>query len=303
MNRISWDNALHEYQYFLHLERDFSKHTFEAYMRDLHRFANFAKSDLQALSPLDIQPQDIRQFMEWLVDTKLLSERSLARTLSAIRSFFAFAVLEGWREDDCSSLIDTPRFGHKLPEILDIEEIEAMLDEIDLNKPHHIRNRAMLEILYGSGLRVSELIDLRMNHLYLQEKYMRVLGKGNKERLVPLGEPAIYSLAYYFEQVRNHMNIAEGYESFVFLNKHGKNISRISVFTFIKSLARKAGITKKVSPHTFRHSFATHLIEGGADLRAVQDMLGHESITTTEIYLHMDREYLREVFTLYHPRT
>ncbi len=301
-NKVTWDLAIEEYGYYLQLERDVSAHTYEAYLKDLERFARYMETEWEITSPQEVKADDIRQFMEWLVDMHLLGERSIARTLSAIRSFFAFTVQEGWREDDCSNMIHIPKFGKKLPEVLNVEEIESMLNALDKSKPHHIRNRAMLELLYGSGLRVSELINIRMADLHFEEQYLRVLGKGQKERLVPLGEPSIRSLTYYFNHVRSQMKISEGFDSYVFLNKHGKNISRISVFTFIKALARKAGIVKQVSPHTLRHSFATHLIEGGADLRAVQDMLGHESITTTEIYLHMDRAYLQEVFAMYHPR-
>jgi len=232
-----------------------------------------------------------------------MSAYSQARILSGVKGFYKYLLFEELIEKDPTELIEGPRIGRKLPDTLSYDEIEKLLSAIDLSKPEGGRNRAMLEVLYGSGLRVSELVDLRMNNVYFDVGFLRVIGKGNKERLVPIGRDALKYLKIYAEEIRVHLAVKKGFESHVFLNRFGKKISRVSVFTMIKALAEKTGIKKTISPHTFRHSFATHLIEGGADLRAVQEMLGHESITTTEIYTHLDRDYLRQVITEFHPRS
>jgi len=297
-----WNSTIESFGFYLSLERGMSSHTSEAYMRDVVRFVEYIDTTHQRSSPSAVTADDIREFLYWLSEHHYLGARSIARTLSAIRSLFRFLLMEGEITEDVSEWVDTPQFGLKLPTVLAVEEIEAIIEATSNKKAHHIRNRALLEVLYSSGLRVSELIQLEINHIYLDEKYLSVVGKGNKERLVPLGDPAIDSLRYYFDTVRSMQEVEKGHEHYVFLNRFGKRLSRVMVFSIVKKLARKAGISKKVSPHTFRHSFATHLIEGGADLRAVQEMLGHESITTTEIYLHVDRSYLKEVFALYHPR-
>jgi len=223
--------------------------------------------------------------------------------LSGIKSFYVFLEYEEMITENPVALIDSPKVGRKLPDVLNIFEIEKILDAIDMSTPEGGRNRAMLEMLYSSGLRVSELINLKMNQVYFDVGFLRVLGKGNKERLVPIGKSAIKYLKIYLEEIRCHVNISPGFENFVFLNRRGKGLTRVMIFTIIKNLVTIAGIKKQVSPHTFRHSFATHLVEGGADLRAVQEMLGHESITTTEIYTHLDREYLKQIIEEYHPRS
>ena len=299
---MTWEEARREYELYLKIERGIADNSREAYLRDIDRYELFATEILECETPAMVSLDQMRAFLTFLVEDCLLSERSLARNVSALRSFHGFLLSDGWLEDDPSDLLELPKFGRKLPTVLSVPEIEALLNSCDLEKAVGIRSRAMLEILYSSGLRVSELINLQLSRIYGEQGYMKILGKGSKERLVPIGQPALQAVRRYEKEVRINLKAKEGHEDFVFLNKFGKKISRISVFTMVKNACLVAGIEKNISPHTFRHSFATHLIEGGADLRAVQEMLGHESITTTEIYLHMDREYLREVHALYHPR-
>ncbi|MEZ4772167.1 MAG: site-specific tyrosine recombinase XerD [Bacteroidia bacterium] len=299
---ISWTQAKKEYSQYLTIERGIAENSKEAYLSDLERYIFYARQILQKDSPDEISLDNLREFLTWLVQDCFLSERSLARNISTIRSFHGFLLADGATAEDPGQLLEMPRFGRKLPQVLSVPELEKLFSVIDLSDDRGIRNRAMLEILYSSGLRVSELVGLELSRIYFEEGFLRILGKGNKERLVPVGQPALAFLREYLSQVRLNLRITRGHEDFVFLNSRGSQLSRVSVFLIIKDLAHIAGIKKSISPHTFRHSFATHLIEGGADLRAVQEMLGHESITTTEIYLHMDREYLREVHALYHPR-
>lgn len=298
----SWGLSLQEYELYLRVERGMADPSREAYLRDLGRYRWYAEEVLELSSPGKMSLDYLREFLTFLVQDCFLHERSLARNISAIRSFHGFLLTDEWVESDPSSLLSIPKFGRKLPTVLSVPEIEAMLLAIDPKKASAPRDQAMIEILYACGLRVSELTHLEIPHIYPDEGFLRVMGKGNKERLVPVGKPALLALQAYLSRIRLSQKVQSGHEAYVFLNRNGRRISRISVFNLVKELAFKAGISKNVSPHTFRHSFATHLIEGGADLRAVQDMLGHESITTTEIYLHMDREYLREVHALYHPR-
>lgn len=253
-------------------------------------------------SPLAVTPKQLQGFLQY-VNELGMSAYSQARILSGIKGFFKYLMFEELIEKDPTELIEGPKIGRKLPDTLSYPEIEKLLEAIDLSKPEGGRNRAMLEVLYSSGLRVSELVDLKLNNIYFDVGFLRVIGKGNKERLVPIGRDALKHLKIYIEEIRVHVPVQKGSEADVFLNKRGKGLSRVSVFTMIKELARKIGLKKTISPHTFRHSFATHLIEGGADLRAVQEMLGHESITTTEIYTHLDRDYLRQVITEFHPRS
>ena len=299
---INWDPAIKEYERYLTVERGMSPHTREAYLRDIQRFSHYGQEILELDSPALIKLDHLREFLTWLVQDCFLGERSLARNQSALRSFYGFLLTDGLTEDDPSLLLESPRFGQKLPTVLSIPEVEALLQAVDTSKPLGIRNRAMLELLYASGLRVSELIGLELSRVYFEEGFLQILGKGRKERLVPTGQPALAWLKRYLSEVRLEQKIQPGHEDIVFLNRRGKKLTRVMVFHIVKALLPLTDIQKNVSPHTFRHSFATHLIEGGADLRAVQEMLGHESITTTEIYLHLDREYLREVFALYHPR-
>jgi len=297
-----WEYALSEYELYIRIERALSAQTRESYMRDLQRYMDYVQAMAPEKEPSHVDISYLQQFLQFLSDDCLLGARSLARNVSAIRSFHGFLYAEDLTEEDPSSLLEVPRFGRKLPVVLSVEEIVAMLDVVDLSHPTGLRDRAMLETLYGSGLRVSELTGLQLSNIYADEGFLRIIGKGNKERLVPAGGPALVFIQRYLGEERFHLSIKPGHESTVFLNRRGKGLSRVSVFNLVKQVAYMAGIRQNVSPHTFRHSFATHLIEGGADLRAVQDMLGHESITTTEIYLHLDREKLREVHALFHPR-
>jgi integrase/recombinase XerD len=253
------------------------------------------------ISPLAIRAKQLRDFIEYINELGM-SAYSQARILSGIKGFYRYLLFEEVIEKDPTELIEGPKIGRKLPDTLSYPEIEKLLEAMDLSKPEGARNRAMVEVLYSSGLRVSELVDLRLNNVHFEAGFLRVIGKGNKERLVPIGRDAKKFLKIYVEEIRAHIKIQNGNEQFVFLNKRGTKLSRVYVFTVIKDLAQRIGLKKRISPHTFRHSFATHLIEGGADLRAVQEMLGHESITTTEIYNHLDRDYLKQVITEFHPR-
>jgi integrase/recombinase XerD len=246
--------------------------------------------------------KDLRDFIEYINDIGL-SAHSQARIISGLKSFYKFLIYEGETDKDPTTLLESPKLGRKLPDTLDITEIDKIFEAIDHSRPEGMRNRAMLETLYSSGLRVSELINLKIPNIHFEIGFLRILGKGNKERLVPIGRQALKYINMYREEVRVHLDIATGHEAFLFLNRRGKQLSRQMVFMNIKDFVIKAGINKTVSPHTFRHSFATHLIEGGADLRAVQEMLGHESITTTEIYTHLDRDYLKQVIHDFHPRS
>jgi integrase/recombinase XerD len=297
-----WPDAIKEYHLYLTIERGIAPNSQEAYMRDLERYQFFAERILEIDSPGKITLDDLRAFLNYLVQECFLSERSVARNISTIRSFHGFLLADEFVEKDPSQLLELPRFGQKLPVVLSLPELEAMFQSVDLSKKSGLRDRALLEVLYSSGLRVSELVGLELSRVYFEDEFLKIRGKGRKERLVPIGKPALDLLKKYLEEVRSHQKIKKGSEDAVFLNRNGGKLSRISVFNIVKEAAFHAKITKNVSPHTFRHSFATHLIEGGADLRAVQEMLGHESITTTEIYLHVDREYLREVHALFHPR-
>ncbi|MEM6346055.1 MAG: site-specific tyrosine recombinase XerD [Bacteroidota bacterium] len=299
---LKWQPAIKEYERFLSVERGMTTNTREAYLRDIQRLALYSEELIGKASPLELELEHLREFLVWLVEDCLLGERSLARNISSLRSFFGFLIIDEYTEKDPAALLESPRFGQKLPTVLSVLEVEAILEANDTSTPLGLRNRAMMELLYASGLRVSELINLELSRVFFDEGFLRILGKGRKERLVPTGQPAIDWMKLYLREVRLEQKIQPGYDDIVFLNRRGKGLSRVMVFNIVKDLCKQAGIKKKVSPHTFRHSFATHLLEGGADLRAVQEMLGHESITTTELYLHLDREYLREVFTLHHPR-
>ncbi len=299
---LKWQPAIKEYERFLSVERGMTTNTREAYLRDIQRLALYSEELIGKASPLELELEHLREFLVWLVEDCLLGERSLARNISSLRSFFGFLIIDEYTEKDPAALLESPRFGQKLPTVLSVPEVEAILEANDTSTPLGLRNRAMMELLYASGLRVSELINLELSRVFFEEGFLRILGKGRKERLVPTGQPAIEWMKLYLREVRLEQKIQPGYDDIVFLNRRGKGLSRVMVFNIVKDLCKQAGIKKKVSPHTFRHSFATHLLEGGADLRAVQEMLGHESITTTELYLHLDREYLREVFTLHHPR-
>lgn len=276
-----------------------AKNTVSSYQRDLNKAAQYFETTKP--SPLKLSLKDLEAFVAEMAEQGI-SARSQARLVSALRSFYKFLTLEEVIDIDPSELLESPKLGRKLPDFLSIEEVIAIIDAVDMGKDEGHRNRAILETLYGCGLRVSELTDLRISDLFLKESIIRVTGKGDKERLVPINKMAIKYIDIYREEVRVHQTITKGNEDFLFLNRRGKKLTRAMIFHIIKTLTTKAGIKKKVSPHTFRHSFATHLVEGGADLRAVQEMLGHESITTTEIYTHLDQTYLRDTLLQFHPR-
>jgi integrase/recombinase XerD len=298
---MSWDYQIKQFKNYLKLERSLSGNSVEAYIHDiekLHQFLLMVKSEL---GPLEVTSKELQNFLMY-VNELGLTPHSQARILSGIKAFYKYLMFEDFIEVDPTSLIEGPKLGRKLPDTLDFNEIVNLFDAIDHSTPEGQRNRAMLEVLYSSGLRVSELIDLRLTNILEDIGFLRVVGKGDKERLVPIGKDALKYVNIYRKDVRVHLTIKPGFENFAFLNRRGKKLTRVMVFTIIKNLAVAAGLKKNISPHTFRHSFATHLIEGGADLRAVQEMLGHESITTTEIYTHLDRDYLRQVIQDFHPR-
>lgn len=299
---MSWDVYIQEYENYLKLERSLSANSVDAYVRDIVKLKQFLDLREKDLNPLQVSLEELQDMVEWINDIGM-SAFSQARIISGLKSFYKFLVYEGEMEDDPTSLLEAPKLGRKLPDTLSIQEIDQILEAIDHSTPEGTRNRAMLETLYSSGLRVSELIGLKTSNVHFDVGFLRVLGKGNKERLVPIGKTALKYINIYREEVRVHLDVKQGYEAFLFLNRRGRQLTRQMVFTFLKDLVIKAGIHKTISPHTFRHSFATHLIEGGADLRAVQEMLGHESITTTEIYTHLDRDYLRQVIQEFHPRS
>jgi integrase/recombinase XerD len=284
------------------LERSLSQNTIYAYIRDVEKIVQFFEIQDWTLPPQQVERTHLEKFIFWLNDLGL-GATSQARILSGLRAFYKYLLLEDISEIDPTELMELPKLSRKIPEVLSYEEIQKMLAAIDLSEAHGTRNRAMLETLSACGLRESELINLRLSNLFLDIGFVKVLGKNNKERIVPIGEEAIKHINIYLKEYRNQQkNIHKDHENILFLNRRGKILTRVMVFMVVKETAKLAGITKNVSPHTFRHSFATHLIEGGADLRAVQDMLGHESITTTEIYTHLDTEYLKETILSCHPR-
>lgn len=285
---------------YLQLEKSLSKNSIEAYLKDITKLFWFL--DTIGKSPTEAGLQELTAFVHHLYNLGL-SATSQARIISGIRAFYKYLKLENEIKDDPSALLELPKLSRKLPEFLSIDEINALMDQIDVSTPDGSRNKAMLETLYSCGLRVSELTELKISNLFLQDQFVKVIGKGNKERLVPIGSVAIKHLKIYMDLIRVHIPIKKSYEDIVFLNKFGKTLSRQMVFLIIKDLTVKAGIHKNIGPHTFRHSFATHLIDGGADLRAIQEMLGHASITTTEIYTHLDRNYLRDIVLQFHPRS
>ena len=297
-----WNTLIRQFANYLRLERSLSDNSIQAYARDVAKLKQFLDICNLEINPQRITTSIIQDFLKYLGELEM-SAYSQSRILSGIRSFYKFLEYEEILTENPAELVESPKLGRKLPDTLNIFEIEKLFEAVDLSTPEGTRNRAILEVLYSSGLRVTELINLKMNQLYFDIGFLRVLGKGNKERLVPIGKSALKYLKIYLEEIRCSINIQKGYENFVFLNRRGQGLTRVMIFTIIKNLVKITGIEKKVSPHTFRHSFATHLVEGGADLRAVQEMLGHESITTTEIYTHLDREYLKQVIEEYHPRS
>ena len=299
---MDWLSAKKGFKSYLKLERSLSANSIAAYLRDIDKITQFLEVQDKKIGPLAIQAKDLKDLIEWVNELGMLATTQ-ARLISGIKAFYKYLVLEDLLKVDPSALIEAPKTRRKLPDVLTIHEVEALIDALDLSKVENIRNKAMLEVMYGSGLRVSELIGLRLSNYFPDVEFLKITGKGNKERLVPIGSSAIKHLEIYRNTVRNHVEIKKGNEDFIFLNRRGTQLSRVMVFMLIKDLALKIGLQKNISPHTFRHSFATHLIEGGADLRAVQEMLGHESITTTEIYTHLDRDFLKQTIQQFHPRS
>lgn len=296
----SWNRYIKDFVSYLKIERGLAENSVSAYIKDVEKLRDFSEDRL--LSVIQIEYTTLKEFIEELYKLGL-SARSQARIISGIKQFFLFLVIENEIESDPSELLELPKIGRKLPEVLTIEEIDALIGAIDLSKNEGHRNKAILETLYSCGLRVSELVNLKFENLFFDEGFIRVLGKGNKQRLVPCSPSVEKEIRLYKEGTRNHMTIKPGNESVVFLNRRGAQLTRVMIFTIIKNLAETVGLQKNISPHTFRHSFATHLLEGGANLRAIQDMLGHESITTTEIYTHLDQHFLKDAIISFHPRS
>jgi integrase/recombinase XerD len=298
---MDWKAAIGEYKAYLKLERGLSANTLQAYLHDVEMLRSWCSMQQPVPQPTKLQWEDLKAFLHYVAELGL-KPSSQARVLSGLKGFYKFCLSNNWIQDDPTELLETPKIGRKLPETLNHLEIEKIIAAIDLSKAEGERNKAIIEVLYGCGLRVSELTELRISNLHFNEDYLKVVGKGNKERLVPIGKEAQKQVNIYLKQVRIHQQIQHGFEDYVFLNRRGKSLTRVMIFHMVKDLAERAGLGKNISPHTFRHSFATELVEGGADLRAVQEMLGHESILTTEIYTHLNREYLRDTLLMYHPR-
>ncbi|WP_448699112.1 site-specific tyrosine recombinase XerD [Mucilaginibacter sp. AW1-3] len=300
---MDWQTAKKGFRSYLKLERSLSPNSIGAYLSDLDKLIYFAENKDVKLSPLNIKHQDLSNFVTSVVADLGMIPASQARIISGIKAFYRYLLLDNQITNDPSELIEGPKLTRKLPDTLSLADIDNLIAAVDVSTPEGMRNKTMIEVLYSCGLRVSELVTLRISNLYLEINFIKIVGKGNKERLVPIGTEAIKYLKIWLNELRPHIPIQSGEEDMVFLNRRGKRLSRVYVFMMVKELAEKIGLKKSISPHTFRHSFATHLIEGGADLRAVQEMLGHESITTTEIYTHLDREYLKSVIISHHPRS
>lgn len=299
---MNWSPTIKGFKAYLQLEKSLAKNSVDAYIADVEKLFQFLDMNNIKLSPEKVKQNHIESFLKWVSEIGL-NARSQSRIISGIKAFYNYLLLEEMVTVSPIELIETPKIGRKLPEVLTIEEIDNIIAAIDLSTPEGLRNKAILETIYSCGLRVSELIGLKISHLLLDEGFVRVIGKGDKERITPIGGAAVKHINIYIEHVRNHLpKIDKASEDVLFLNRRGKQLTRVMIFTIIKNLTQKAGINKAVSPHTFRHSFATHLVEGGADLRAIQEMLGHESITTTEIYTHLDNAYLRQAILDFHPR-
>lgn len=295
-----WEVYKKGFKAYLQLEKSLSENSVEAYMHDIEKFTQFLYQNKLEKSPKEIELHELEDFLEWINQLGMTSS-SQARIISGLKSFYKFCIQEEISKTNPTALLEAPKLARHLPDTLSFDEIEKIIGAIDVSTPEGARNKAIIETLYSCGLRVSELVNLKRSCLYFEEGYVRITGKGDKERLVPIGESAINNINLYLDHIRTHLPIIPGNEDVVFLNRRGRKLSRIMIFIIIKELAKKASVTKSISPHTFRHSFATHLVEGGADLRAVQEMLGHESITTTEIYTHLDREYLRDTLQQFHP--
>lgn len=299
---MKWEDGKKGFESFLRLEKSLSPNSVAAYINDINKLMQFLEEKYKKLPPEKVKLEHLRSFVEHIND-RGVSPRTQARTISGIKSFFKFLLMEGVIEGDPTSLLESPKIGRKLPDVLSMEEIDTLIDAIDLTKAEGQRNKAMLETLYSCGLRVSELVNLKVTNLFFDQGFIKVEGKADKERLVPISEKAVEEISLYLGKYRKTLKISKESENVLFLNRRGRKLSRVMIFTIIKGLAEKVGLDKKISPHTFRHSFATHLINGGADLRAVQEMLGHESILTTEIYTHLDRNYLKKTLNKFHPRS
>src|SRR6478735_7212945 len=295
-----WEPYKKGYRAYLQLEKSLADNSVEAYAADIEKLTQFLQQEGIMKSPADIDGKDLQRFLRWITELGMTAT-SQARILSGLRSFYKYCLLEQISKTDPTLLLESPKLKRSLPDVLSFDEIESIIGAIDLSKPEGERNKAILETMYSSGLRVSEVVNLRISALYLDIGFIRVIGKGDKERLIPIGQAAIKQIKLYHDHSRVHIPIKPGNEDILFLNRRGSKLSRVMIFLMLKELVKKTGITKNISPHTFRHSFATHLVEGGADLRAVQEMLGHESITTTEIYTHLDREFLRNTLHQFHP--
>ena len=297
---MNWISYIKSFQSYLKIERGLSLNTIANYSFDLERLCSFLSDNKIEVSPIAIKEETIQQFIYAI--SKEVNARSQARILSGLKSFFSYLIFEDYRADSPMELIESPRLGRKLPDTLAIQDIDNLINAIDLSKPEGERNRAILETLYGCGLRVSEVTTLKISDLFFEEGFIKITGKGNKQRFVPISDVTVKYINFYKNAIRNHQVIVKGHEDTLFLNRRGKQLTRAMIFTIIKELAIAINLNKSISPHTFRHSFATHLLENGADLRAIQLMLGHESITTTEIYVHLDRKHLTQVINNYHPR-
>jgi len=296
-----WNSTISGFKSYLQLEKSLSANTLAAYLADVAKLKQYLEATHPDLAPEAVENRHLKDFISFINEMGL-NARSQSRIISGIRAFYKYLLLENMIASDPTELVESPKIGRKLPDTLPVKDIEAIIKAIDLSKNEGLRNRAIIETLYGCGLRVSELVNLRLSNLDAKAGFVKITGKGNKERLVPIGSVALEQIETYCDHVRNHLDIKKESRDILFLNRRGGKLSRVMIFNIIKDLAERATIHKSISPHTFRHSFATHLIEGGADLRAVQEMLGHESITTTEIYTHLDREYLREMIISFHPR-
>ncbi|MBU3012565.1 site-specific tyrosine recombinase XerD [Polaribacter vadi] len=297
---MKWQNAIRDYQLFLKIERGLSQNTIDSYTRDLEKLTLFLNDNEIDSSPISVDQSLVQQFIYEVA--KKVNPRSQARIISGLRSFFDYLIFEDYRKTNPTDLIEAPKIGRKLPDTLSEDEINQLISAIDLSHPQGERNRTIIETMYSCGLRVSELITLKISDLFFEEGFIKVTGKGNKERFIPIHYNAQKYISFYINDIRSHLNPKKGFEDTLFLNRRGNGLTRQMIFTILKNLAVEINLNKKISPHTLRHSFATHLLKNGADLRAIQQMLGHESITTTEVYVHLDRSYLREVVETYHPR-
>jgi integrase/recombinase XerD len=296
---MKWEESILDYSHYLKIERGLSSHTLQNYIRDVKKLISFLNKKKISSSPIAIKDEVIQQFIYEIA--KEISPRSQARIISGLRSYFNYLIFENYRASNPTDLIETPKIGVKLPDTLSEQEINNLISAIDLSKAEGERNRAMLETMYSCGLRVSELIDLKISDLFFDEGFIKIVGKGNKERFIPIHFSAQKYIILYMNEIRTQLKIKKGFEDTLFLNRRGKSLSRQMIFMILKDLAIKIDLNKKISPHTFRHSFATHLLKNGADLRAIQQMLGHESITTTEVYVHLDTSYLKKIVEKYHP--